>query len=209
MKGHKECVIESRGIGGYVVVYDNQISKLDYLEIKAITERDRQILWDICKTYNYVEESETIQPEKKEVKEYAENEITPWKDYNDKTDIFDVIGSDFKIVKKLANHYIILRHGATSVQSGYVYRNSNCMYLFSTGTIYPNEKLISPFSAYAIKFHNGNYKEAAKDLYNQGFGSRIVTKKKAIEDKEIININADDLNFPIDIFPQDIQEYMK
>jgi len=165
-------------------------------------------LWDICKTYNYVEDSETIQPEKKEVKEYAENEITPWKDYNDKTDIFDVIGSDFKIVKKLANHYIILRHGATSVQSGYVYRNSNCMYLFSTGTIYPNEKLISPFSAYAIKNHNGNYKEAAKDLYNQGFGSRIVTKKKAIEDKEIININADDLNFPIDIFPQDIQEYM-
>lgn len=208
LKGHKECVIESRGIGGYVVVYDNQISKLDYLEIKAITERDRQILWDICKTYNYVEESETIQPEKKEVKEYAENEITPWKDYNDKTDIFDVIGSDFKIVKKLANHYIILRHGATSVQSGYVYRNSNCMYLFSTGTIYPNEKLISPFSAYAIKYHNGNYKEAAKDLYNQGYGSRIVTKKKAIEDKEIININADDLNFPIDIFPQDIQEYM-
>jgi hypothetical protein len=82
------------------------------------------------------------------------------------------------------------------------------MYLFSTGTIYPNEKLISPFSAYAIKNHNGNYKEAAKDLYNQGYGSRIVTKKKAIEDKEIININADDLNFPIDIFPQDIQEYM-
>ena len=82
------------------------------------------------------------------------------------------------------------------------------MYLFSTGTIYPNEKLISPFSAYAIKYHNGNYKEAAKDLYNQGYGSRIVTKKKAIEDKEIININADDLNFPIDIFPQDIQEYM-
>jgi hypothetical protein len=208
LKGHKECVIESRGIGGYVVVYDNQISKLDYLEIKEITERDRQILWDICKTYHYVDVNEMVQPDKKEVKEYAETEISPWVDYNNKTDIFDVIGSDFKIVKKLANHYIILRHGATSVQSGYVYRNSNCMYLFSTGTIYPNEKLISPFSAYAIKNHNGNYKEAAKDLYNQGFGSRIVTKKKPIEDKEVIKINVDELNFPIDIFPQDIQDYM-
>lgn len=208
LKGHKECVIESRGIGGYVVVYENQISKLDYLEIKEITERDRQILWDICKTYNYIDESETIQPEKKEVKEYAENEITPWKDYNDKTDIFDVIGEDFKIVKKLTNHYIILRHGASSVQSGYVYRNSNCMYLFSTGTIYPNEKLISPFSAYAIKYHNGNYKEASKDLYNKGYGSRIVIKKKQIEPKEAIKINTDDLTFPIDIFPMDIQEYM-
>jgi hypothetical protein len=208
LKGHKECVIESRGIGGYVVVYENQISKLDYLEIKEITERDRQILWDICKTYHYVDANETIQPDKKEVKEYAESEITPWKDYNDKTDIFDIIGSDFKIVKKLAEHYIILRHGATSVQSGYVYRNSNCMYLFSTGTIYPNEKLINPFTAYAIKYHNGNFKEATKDLYNLGYGSRIVTKKKPIEPKEVIKINTNDLTFPIDIFPQDIQDYM-
>lgn len=208
LKGHKECVIESRGIGGYVVVYENQISKLDYLEIKEITERDRQILWDICKTYHYVDANETIQPEKKEVKEYAESEITPWKDYNDKTDIFDIIGSDFKIVKKLAEHYIILRHGATSVQSGYVYRNSNCMYLFSTGTIYPNEKLINPFTAYTIKYHNGNFKEATKDLYNLGYGSRIVTKKKPIEPKEVIKINTNDLTFPIDIFPQDIQDYM-
>ena len=208
LKGHKECVIESRGIGGYVVVYENQISKLDYLEIKEITERDRQILWDICKTYHYVDANETIQPEKKEVKEYAESEITPWKDYNDKTDIFDIIGSDFKIVKKLAEHYIILRHGATSVQSGYVYRNSNCMYLFSTGTIYPNEKLINPFTAYAIKYHNGNFKEATKDLYNLGYGSRIVTKKKPIEPKEVIKINTNDLTFPIDVFPQDIQDYM-
>jgi hypothetical protein len=208
LKGHKECVIESRGIGGYVVVYENQISKLDYLEIKEITERDRQILWDICKTYHYVDANETIQPDKKEVKEYAESEITPWKDYNDKTDIFDIIGSDFKIVKKLAEHYIILRHGATSVQSGYVYRNSNCMYLFSTGTIYPNEKLINPFTAYAIKYHNGNFKEATKDLYNLGYGSRIVTKKKPVEPKEVIKINTNDLTFPIDIFPQDIQDYM-
>jgi len=208
LKGHKECVIESRGLGGYVVVYENQISKLDYLEIKEITERDRQILWDICKTYHYIDVTEMVQPDKKEVKEYAESEITPWKDYNDKTDIFDIIGSDFKIVKKLAEHYIILRHGATSVQSGYVYRNSNCMYLFSTGTIYPNEKLINPFTAYAIKYHNGNFKEATKDLYNLGYGSRIVTKKKPVEPKEVIKINTNDLTFPIDIFPQDIQDYM-
>jgi len=208
LKGHKECVIESRGIGGYVVVYENKISKLDYLEIKEITERDRQILWDICKTYNYIEETETIQVEQKVKKEYEETEITPWQDYNNKTSIFDIIGSDFKIVKKLANHYIILRHGATSVQSGYVYTNSGCMYLFSTGTIYPNEKLITPFMAYTIKNHNGNFKESAKDLYNKGYGSRIVKKQKPIEDKEVIKINTAELNFPIDIFPKDIQDYM-
>jgi hypothetical protein len=54
LKGHKESIIESKGIGGYVVVYDNQISKLDYLSIRIISERDREILWNICKTYNSV-----------------------------------------------------------------------------------------------------------------------------------------------------------
>lgn len=207
LKGHKECVIESRGNGGYVVVYENKISKLDYLEIQEITERDRQILWDICKTFNYVDEETIIEPEKKQVTEYIQSDITPWTDYNNKTNIFDIIGEDFKIVKKLATHYIILRHGATSVQSGYVYMNSNCMYLFSTGTIYPNEKLVSPYMAYTIKYHKGDFKASAKDLYDKGFGSRIV-KKKPTEIKETIKINHDQLLFPIDVFPKEIQEYI-
>jgi hypothetical protein len=208
LEGHKECVIESRGKGGYVVVYENKISKLDYTEIQEITERDRQILWDICRTYDYVEPQEEIIPTKKPATIYPSNEgITPWQDYNDKTNIFDIIGDDFKIVKKISKHYIILRHGATSTQSGYVYIDSGCMYLFSTGTIYPNEKLITPFQAYTIKYHKGDYTASAKDLYNKGFGSRRVYKKTT-EIKETIKVNQDQLLFPIDIFPKEIQEYI-
>ena len=50
------------------------------------------------------------------------------------------------------------------------------MFLFTTGTIYPNEQLISPFSAYAIRYHNSDHKAAASDLYKKGFGSRLVKK---------------------------------
>lgn len=206
LKGHKECIIESRGIGGYVVVYDNQISKLDYLSIQTISERDRRILWSICRTYNYVDPSEQLQPDKKVAKEYDSSNITPWQDYNEKTSIYDIIGEDFKIVRKLAKHDIILRHGAESSQSGYVYKDSGCMFLFSTGTIYPNEKLITPFIAYAYKYHNGNMSVAGKELYSKGFGSRIV--KPLPENRIKTSINTDDLKFPIDIFPAPIQNYM-
>lgn len=204
LEGHKECVIESRGVGGYVVVYENKVSKLDYLDIQTISELDRKILWDVCRTYNYVDEE--IQPEPKQQKEYSKQDVTPWQDYNDQTSIYDVIGSEFKIVRKLAKHDIILRHGATSSQSGYVYRDSGCMYLFSTGTIYPNEKLISPFVAYSYKYHNGNFKEAASDLYHKGFGSRKIPQQP--EPKELPKINPDDLIFPIDIYPAPIQRYI-
>jgi len=212
VKDHQEAVIESRGIGGYVVVYENQQSLLNYSEIQEISIEDRDILWSVSKTYNYVEE---IESKKLEPKESIESQISPWNDYNDKTSIFDVIGDDFKIIRELNDKYIIKRHGGTSPHSGYVYKNSNCMFLFSTGTIYPNEKLISAFSAYTFKNHNGDFKLAASDLYHKGFGSR--NKKELVEKaKEIIetyepiepSFNADDLIFPIEIFPKSLQHYM-
>lgn len=204
LNDHKECVIESRGVGGYVVVYENRISKLDYIDIQLISEYDREILWNVCKTYNYV--IEEIKPEPKVAHEYSKQDVTPWQDYNEQTSIYDVIGPDFKIVRKLAKHDIILRNGATSSQSGYVYRDSGCMYLFSTGTIYPNEQLISPFKAYAFKNHNGNFKEAASELYKKGYGSRKIPAQP--EPKELPKINPDDLIFPIDIYPAPIQRYI-
>lgn len=203
LKDYNEAIIETRGVGGYVFVYENQISKLSYTDIKEISELDRDVLLDISKSYNYVDESNTI---KINVSEHDESKITPWDDYNSKTSIFDIINDDFEIVRNISDKYIIRRFGAKSAHSGYVYKNSNCMYLFSTGTIYPNEKLISPFVAYATKYHNSDFKAATKDIYNKGFGSRLVKEPKELREKPKLNVS--DLVFPIDIFPENIQNYI-
>jgi hypothetical protein len=69
--------------------------------------------------------------------------------------------------------------------------------------------LISPYAAYTYKYHNGNFSDSAKDLYDQGYGSRIKSKvdeiKPTIKEPKII---LNDLDFPIDIFPKDIQFYL-
>ena len=201
LKGQQEAIIESRGVGGYVFVYENQISKNGYTDIKEISELDREVLFEICKTYNHVEDE--IKPE---TKDYTESKIKPWDNYNEKVSIFDIINTDFTIVRTLSDKYIIKRFNATSAHSGYVYKNSGCMYLFTTATCYPHEKLISPFSAYCYKNHNGDFKEASRDIYNKGYGSRIVKEPKEIKDKPVIN--KSDLIFPIDIFPDSIQNYI-
>lgn len=203
LKGHTECVIESRGLGGYIFVYENQVSKNSYTDIKEISQYDREILWGICAYYNY--QTEEIKPEPKEVSEYDNANIKPWEEYNQKTSIFDIIGTDFKIVRTLSDKYIIKRHGANSPHSGYVYKDSGCMYLFSTATIYPNEKLITPFIAYTYKNHNGNFKASGSAIYREGYGTRIV--KKVTELPEL-KVNVADLTFPIDIFPADLQNYI-
>jgi len=210
LKGHKEAIIETRGTGGYIFAYpDNQVSKLSYFDIQYISDDDRDVLMSFSKMYNYVEEI-TLEP-KKEKTEFIKSDLTPWQDYNDKTDILDIIGSEFKIVSNNHKHIVIKRHGATSAHSGYIYKDSGCMYLFSTGTIYPHEKLITPFIAFTYKYYNGDFSESAKELYKLGYGSRIKIEppKTLIEPvAETYNIKNDDLKFPLDIFPEPIQNYI-
>lgn len=210
LKGSTEALIESRGIGGMVIAYDDTLTSINYHQIQEVSEEDREILWSCSRTYNYVEEI-PIEP-KKLKNEYQENEIACWDDFNQKTDIFDVIGSDFTIVANHAKKYVIKRHGSSSPHSGYVYKEDNRMYLFSTGTIYPHEKQVTPFIAYAWKNHNGDFSSTAKDLYQKGYGSRLKSKinelKKSISVQEETKINIEDLIFPIDIFPKDIQNYL-
>ena len=210
LKGHKEAIIETRGIGGYVFVYPG--AKLEktrsYFQLDFISDDDRLTLWNISKAYNFIEKA----PEepKKDKRTYQEDEITPWQDFNDKTDIWSVIQDDFFIPSngQKKDHYLIKRHGATSAHSGYVFKDSGCMFLFSTGTIYPNEKLISPFVAYAYKYHNEDFKAATKDLYEQGFGSRL--KKEIEHNKPKIEkpLPIENVTFPLDIFPEEIRYYI-
>jgi len=210
LKGSSEALIESRGVGGMVIAYEDTLSKINYHQIQEITEEDREILWSCSRTYNYVEEI-PIEPKKTKV-EFQEHEIACWEDFNNKTDIFDVIGSDFTITANHAKKYVIKRHGSSSPHSGYVYKEDNRMYLFSTGTIYPHEKQITPFIAYTWKNHNGDFSSAAKDLYQKGFGSRLKSKinelKKSIPAQDDVKLNIEDLVFPLEVFPADIQTYL-
>lgn len=192
LKDYKEAIIETRGRYGYVVLYAGN----DYENIKEVSEEDREILIAISRSFNYVEPIEN--PAVKELKNYSSTGLKPWEDYNQKTAIIDVLGSDFTIVKETPKATIIKRIGAESKSSGYIYKDSGCLYLFSTGTQYPSEKLITPFEAYSIKNHNGNFKEAGAEIYKLGFGDRFENTTN------VVNTTNDDIienRFPIEVFP--------
>jgi hypothetical protein len=212
LQGMQEAIIESRGTGGYVWIYDNQVSKTGYDNVQEISEKDRDLLWEISRSFNYVEQ----QPEqpKDVIKEYRKKEadITPWEDFNRQTRVWDLICHEFTIVKKLSDKLIIRRHGATSVSSGSIFLNDNKMYLFSTGTQYPNQKPLSPFDIYAIKNHYGDFKKTAKDLYQKNYGSRHV-KEDAMKKDVVLHEKTEeqlpsDIQFPIDVLTEDVKKYL-
>lgn len=213
LKGHKEAIIETRGRFGYIFAYpENKVSKKSYFEVEYISDEDREILMSFSKMYNYVEEIAINIPKKEKI-DFEIGEISPWQDYNEKTNIWDVISDEFSIVSNNKKHIAIKRHGASSVHSGYIFKDTGFMYLFSTGTIYPHEKLITPFTAYTIKYHSGDFSESTKALYKDGYGSRVkrILKEVIPNTEKIIEefqYNKNDLIFPIDIFPKPIQSYI-
>lgn len=207
LDGYTEAIIETRGIGGYICMYE-PIRNNDYKQIKKITDHERDIVIGVCRSFNQVHDQE---PEvtREVLKEYKKdiNTVTPWDDFNNKNTILSVINNEFDVVGRKRDKTLIRRFGAKSPHSGYIFDTSNCMYLFSTGTIYEAQKLISPFTAYSVKVHNGDFSKAASVLYSEGYGDRA-----KIELKEKIVIKPlktkAKIQFPTDIFPYELNVYM-
>lgn len=207
LQGMKSSLIETRGVGGYIIVYEICLSKNDYTKLVTISEQDREILFAISRMYDYKGDMPIDEPKKSEF--IADGiDISPWADYNEKHSCLDLIDGEFEIVGNLKNKYILKRYGATSAHSGYVYKENGCMYLFSTGTNYPAEKLISPFAMFTYKYFNGDFTKAASELYSNGYGSRKVQKPKVILSKEKVTEIESDITFPLDVFPEDLHTYI-
>ena len=217
LQGHTEAIIETRGVGGYVFMYpENQISKKSYFDVQYISDADWQTLMNVSKSYNFVKK-EVEKIDVKIKKDFPDSGLKSWDDFNAQTDIWDVISDEFIVVRDTSDKTFIKRHGSTNFHSGIIYKNENLAWIFSTGTIYPHERQISPYVAYTYKYHNGDFSASAKDLYEQGFGDRlkreIDRQAKGIKTKqneliEDIKINHNDLSFPIDIFPKNYQDYI-
>lgn len=220
-----QASIETRGghmkdgkfLSGYVNFYpDFHVNGLTYEQIKYITDEDRNNIIQCCKALSHrpVGEKKKIKPEKTH-----SNEITgdsTWVDYNNKTEVWDLISDGFDIVRNLTDKIIVCRHNASSPHSGYIYKDSGCLFLFSTGTIYPAEELLSPYAVFTHKYHGGDWSASAKDLYSKGFGSRVsqppTSKPTAIAPIEI-EIEEEKTNygvpkgnpFPLDVFPDELR----
>lgn len=205
LKGSKEALFETRGAGGYAVVYTTNYNGLEYHQAQLITEEERQILWQIAKYYDYKEPDLEPQQKLKGNVEPNGNRLTTWDDFNQRNSVWDVIRDDFKVVRDSHERTIIKRHGAESAHSGYIFKQDQILYLFSTGTNYPAEKPLNPFQCYVWKEHNGNYERAAKELYQIGYGDRYVKEKPKIEttlEREPTH------QFPIDVLPSMVQAFI-
>lgn len=210
-KFSKQALIETRGKGGYAVLYEDCVNGLDYVQAQYLTDEEHETLLGIAQIYdeskNEPEPVVTPPTASAKLRTAQPNGPTAWEDYNAKHSWQDVAGDEFRVVRDLASRTVIIRHGATSSHSGYVYKDSGLMYLFSSGTHYPAEKPLNPFQLYTWRYHQGDHKAAASALYAKGYGARL--KPDPVVLAAPVKPETVTSSFPLEVYPPHIRHYIE
>ncbi len=214
-RGLKQMVLlETRGNGGYVVISPSEgylRQSGDLCSLTPVADEERNFAFDCARSFN-----EVVQPvsnyKKQLVKEYTFNEgQTSWDDFNSKNDAYSMLSTLENVgwvqTHQSGDRIYLRRPDKNKGISGDIHISKNLFKTFSTSTIFESEKGYTPFAVYTMLNHNGDYKLAARDIYNQGYGERLkatnntaipVSKKQEISKFENIIATKFDYNSPIE-----------
>lgn len=198
----KRTLIETRGLGGQVVVapsagYDFVFG--DLISISEITPEERDILITVARSFNeYFEE--VIVPKSQQQKKTKG--LSPFDDYNERGDIVGLLQNHgWKVVSHKGKKTHFLRPGQTTAQtSGNYDHDLKWFSVFTTSSEFNPEHGYRPYAVFATLECNKDFSEAAKKLLDMGYGERDepTVKEKAPSTRVIqsrVNVDDDDYSF--------------
>lgn len=206
-------LLETRGEGGYIACNPTtgyEIIYRDFYGIETITPEEREILHGSARQLNeYFEEQYVPAKEKTAIKTKG---LTSCDDYNQRGDVVALLQEHgWKFVRKQGSKSHLLRPGqTTAVTSGNFDHDKNWFSVFTTSTEFDTEKAYLPYMVFAVLECNKNITEAARKLYELGFGDRDEPKEKAPSTRVIQSrVNADDEDYSFLATPHDYDGYLQ
>jgi len=175
-----KVLIETRGEGGYFLVYPSEGYKFiqrNPLTIETITREEREMLFACALVHNETDgaDSPTITPIApiKPAAAYSQESVRPGDAFNAQHSAFDVLGfayerGDGKDHQGRAG--VRICNSPNGEPNGFYYRHENKVFVFSPNYGIPTEKALTPFDIYTHREHGGNYSAAATALAAQGYG---------------------------------------
>lgn len=180
-------MIETRGERGYFLCAPSDGYKLiqgDMCKLPVLSEDERNLLISTAKSLNEWVVNNDDGRTHNNSKEWTGKGI--FEDYNDKNSILALLKNAGWIECGKNDKGIQLkRPGKTKPGPSGTVIDGKIFYNFSTNA-YPfeAEKAYSASGVYAILSHNGNYSDASKALYKQGYGDRQQQKDPDIKEKK-------------------------
>lgn len=202
-------LLETRGSGGqfncsptpgYEFVYG------DLCSVSEITPEERDILIGCARQFNeYYEEVA-----------YTKTKIdkgigtSPFDDYNKNGDIVALLQEHgWKVVKQHGKKTIFLRPGQTTSQSsGNFDHEKNWFSVFTTSSEFEPMKAYLPYAVFSILECNKDFSEAARKLYEMGYGERKEKKEQPSTRAIPSRVSSDDNDFSFLAKEEDYNTYL-
>jgi hypothetical protein len=154
--------------GGSWVLIGGSIETIPHISIS-----ERAALHNIFAMFDEMPKAESIQ---QEVVAKHDGVLTAGDDYNNRTtweELLQPLG--WTVVYRKGEATVWRRPGKSEGISATTNFNGNDkFYVFSTSTQFEAETSYSKFAFYALTRHNGDFKAAANDLRNQGYGAQFL-----------------------------------
>ena len=185
-------LIETRGIGGYFACYPMigyELVYKDFSKLEYITEDERQTLFDCAVTFNEVYDEPYV---KKEYQELINNENSPFKDYNNRADILDLLQSEgWKVKLQRGKKTLLLRPGGTGKWSADWDSELRKFYVFTSSSQFESGKAFAPSAVLCTLKFGGNYSECAKWLLKNGYGGKpFISEDRRYTDYQFLTKNT-------------------
>jgi putative DNA primase/helicase len=185
--GKVKVAIETRGEGGYTIapgsptgVHETgnpyHLVRGDLRAIPVISSDDREALLEVARSFNeYVPD----QPTKTANRDARGHGGAPGDDYNTRGDWRQLLtGQGWSRVWSKGDVEYWRRPGKSQgVSATWNYAGSGLFYVFTSNALpFEPEQSYTPFGIYTTMLHGGDYKEAAKALSGEGYGSPAVRR---------------------------------
>lgn len=167
-----KVLIETRGEGGYIASFPSEgyeVLQGKFSEIPQITKEQRDIILSCARTFD--EEIKEVNIPKST---FTSTGKTPWQDFDERNSCEDLLVSEgWSVVKRNSSHVYMKRAGDTkALHSGNILVDRDLFKAFSSSTCFEPEKAYTAFGVYAMLHFNGDFSEAAKRVYLDGYGDR-------------------------------------
>lgn len=186
-------ILETRGRGGYGACAPTPGYELmvgDFLNLKTLTEDEHEALWQIARSFNTYVEPQTYIPN-----EVSNGASRPGEDYSNKIspqEFASMLESEgWRVIGTRGDNVYLNRPGAKhSKRTDAIIVQSKKLFVpYSTSLpLFESEKGYSAFRAYALIKHRGDFKAAAKELSEKGWGQQkeSVAMNPAIPANEVL-----------------------
>jgi putative DNA primase/helicase len=178
-----ECLIETRGEGGFVVTAPSfgavhptgrpyRLIRGSISTIADISDEEREALWTLARSFDEMP-APTVEdgPKRQGSKEPRDGELRPGEDYNQRASWEEILEGWIKVFSRGDVTYWRRPGKSHGISATTGHCKPDLLRVFSTSTAFGTASSYSKFGAYAHLHHGDDYGAAAKALAEEGFGT--------------------------------------